>query len=377
VSGVGASGGPVGAPESYDVSQIQGGEYGEASLIQAMDAAGIVDPKERAMFLAQMRHESGNFKYDEEIGGGHDYYDGGKRYRGRGYIQLTHKYNYKTYGDMLGIDLVNNPELAKDPKIAAQIAVLYWRERVNKEAARGGDVSTVTRNIQGGQRGLSQRQSYYDQYLREGVPAAKTRPPSEVPSSTKRMSGGIVEHLHGDPGRSGYDYGGHGRESNAHDHFAFASKDLRLAVQRDLASGKGPSGRKWQIGSTTGGKHAPNSYHYVGQAFDVPWSQFGSGAIGQSDYEQSRQLKADVDALVRKYTQQKPTPKKPPSEVSSSVSATPSYQKVAVAAPVEQPPSTPIVIGGGGQQMVASGPSRRDLTNRSSQVRFNSRLWSA
>ena len=202
-------------------------------------------------------------------------------------------------------------------------------------------------------------------------------PPSEVPSSTKRMSGGIVEHLHGDPGRSGYDYGGHGRESNAHDHFAFASKDLRLAVQRDLAAGKGPSGRKWQIGSTTGGKHAPNSYHYVGQAFDVPWSQFGSGAIGQSDYEQSRQLKADVDALVRKYTQQKPTPKKPPSEVSSSVSATPSYQKVAVAAPVEQPPSTPIVIGGGGQQMVASGPSRRDLTNRSSQVRFNSRLWSA
>ena len=203
------------------------------------------------------------------------------------------------------------------------------------------------------------------------------RPPSEVPSSTKRMSGGIVEHLHGDPGRSGYDYGGHGRESNAHDHFAFASKDLRLAVQRDLASGKGPSGRKWQIGSTTGGKHAPNSYHYVGQAFDVPWSQFGSGPIGQSDYEQSRQLKADVDALVRKYTQQKPAPKKPPSEVSSSVSATPSYQKVAVAAPVEQPPSTPIVIGGGGQQMVASGPSRRDLTNRSSQVRFNSRLWSA
>ena len=110
--------------------------------------------------------------------------------------------------------------------------------------------------------------------------------------------GGVVEHLHGDPTRKGYDKHGHGLESNAHDHYAFSSKDLRIQVQQRLASGQTASGRSYQIGSTTGGKHAPNSYHYSGQAFDIPWSQFGSGAIGSKDYKQSQQLQSDISAIV-------------------------------------------------------------------------------
>lgn len=113
------------------------------------------------------------------------------------------------------------------------------------------------------------------------------------------QTGGVVEHLHGDPHRNGYDHSGHGTEANAHDHFAFSSEQLRIQVQQALAEGRGPSGRSWQIGSTTDGQHAPNSYHYSGQAFDVPWSQFGSGTIGQRDYEQSRTLAKDVKALIK------------------------------------------------------------------------------
>lgn len=40
---------------------------------------------------------------------------------GRGYVQLTHEYNYKKMGDWLGIDLVNDPSKALDPKVAAKI----------------------------------------------------------------------------------------------------------------------------------------------------------------------------------------------------------------------------------------------------------------
>tara|TARA_R100000231_G_scaffold36124_1_gene31995 strand:- start:902 stop:3718 length:2817 start_codon:yes stop_codon:yes gene_type:complete len=47
--------------------------------------------------------------------------DDGYEYRGRGFVQLTGKANYKTMGDRLGIDLVKSPDLASDPKIAAQI----------------------------------------------------------------------------------------------------------------------------------------------------------------------------------------------------------------------------------------------------------------
>lgn len=44
-------------------------------------------------------------------------------YYGRGYIQLTHKSNYQKMTDFLGVDLVNNPDLALHPKYAAQILV--------------------------------------------------------------------------------------------------------------------------------------------------------------------------------------------------------------------------------------------------------------
>jgi len=43
----------------------------------------------------------------------------GERFRGRGFVQLTGRRRYKEYGDKLHVDLVNNPELASDPTIAA------------------------------------------------------------------------------------------------------------------------------------------------------------------------------------------------------------------------------------------------------------------
>ena len=150
------------------------GGFNESSLKVAMDAAGYTNPTERAMFLAQMAHESGNFRYDEEIHDGSNY-EGrsdlgntqpgdGRRYKGRGYIQLTGRANYKHFGDKLGYDLEGSPELAKRPDIAAAIAVSYWDERVNREAARRGDVLTVTKNINGGTNGLQDRIAKFKKY---------------------------------------------------------------------------------------------------------------------------------------------------------------------------------------------------------------------
>jgi predicted chitinase len=182
VSSGSSSGGssPVSTPLTPIVSSgksTPGGQYGESSLLAAMSRAGIVDPTERAMFLAQMAHESGNFRYDEEIASGQAY-EGrsdlgntqpgdGVRYKGRGYIQLTGRANYRDYGNRLGVDLENNPDLAKDPNIAADIAIAYWQQRVDRNAARAGDVRTVTRNINGGLNGLADRQNKFDKYMKE------------------------------------------------------------------------------------------------------------------------------------------------------------------------------------------------------------------
>ena len=170
-----------------------GGQYGESSLLAAMSRAGIVDPTERAMFLAQMAHESGNFLYDEEIASGQKY-EGrsdlgnnqpgdGVRYKGRGYIQLTGRANYRDYGNRLGVDLENNPDLAKDPNIAADIAIAYWQQRVDRNAARAGDVRTVTRNINGGLNGLADRQNKFDKYM-------KNRDRNTIQSSSIASSSG-------------------------------------------------------------------------------------------------------------------------------------------------------------------------------------------
>ena len=45
-------------------------------------------------------------------------------YYGMGYVQLTWYDNYKLLGEILGVDLLGNPELAKDPEIAAKIMIV-------------------------------------------------------------------------------------------------------------------------------------------------------------------------------------------------------------------------------------------------------------
>lgn len=140
-------------------------------LNAAMAEANINTPERQAMFIAQLAHESGGFHYMEEIASGAAY-EGrtdlgntqpgdGERYKGRGYIQVTGRHNYTEAGRALGLDLVNNPELAAQPENAARIAAWYWESRGINAAADTGDFTQVTRLINGGTNGLADRQAYY------------------------------------------------------------------------------------------------------------------------------------------------------------------------------------------------------------------------
>ncbi len=140
-------------------------------LNQAMAEANIDTPQRQAMFIAQLAHESGGFRYMEEIASGAAY-EGradlgntqpgdGVRYKGRGYIQVTGRHNYGEAGRALGLDLINNPELAAQPENAARIAAWYWGSRSINDAADAGDFVRATRLINGGTNGLADRQSYY------------------------------------------------------------------------------------------------------------------------------------------------------------------------------------------------------------------------
>ena len=197
--------------EEEEKTSSGGGGFSEDSLRKAMDDAGYTDKTERAMFLAQMAHESGNFRYDEEIASG-EAYEGredlgntepgdGVKYKGRGYIQITGRANYQHYGNKLGVDLVGNPDLAKKPDIAAKVAIAYWNERVDRNAARAGDVRKVTYNINGGYNGLEDRTNKFRNYMKD--PNYRVPSGGVISSGSSRSSGGGYSG-----GSSGGGYGG-------------------------------------------------------------------------------------------------------------------------------------------------------------------------
>jgi putative chitinase len=154
----------------------------EKFLIKTATAAGIKGT-ELAAFLSQVAHESHDFKSMVEYGGSLDFrkYDpkyaprkakilgntkagDGAKYKGRGYIQITGRYNYGIAGNAIGIDLVNNPKLAEKPSVAAKIAIWYWKLRVQPNVDDFSNVRDVTKPINPGLRGLEDRESNFDDY---------------------------------------------------------------------------------------------------------------------------------------------------------------------------------------------------------------------
>lgn len=160
-------------------------------LNQAIELSGCTTEERKAMFIAQLAHESGGFKFMHELGAT-PYFDkyepgtkkgkelgntepgDGARYKGRGFIQITGRSNYEKAGKALGIDLVNHPEKAEDPEVAAKVAAWYWRTHTvakgkgaNKkryhlnDLADKGDFVGVTRGVNGGTNGLKDREAYY------------------------------------------------------------------------------------------------------------------------------------------------------------------------------------------------------------------------
>lgn len=105
------------------------------AILNRWEAQGLSDTRWLAYILATVYHETAKTMQPiEEYGKGAGYRYGKKIKRsgiayttpdklfyGRGYVQLTWFENYETMGRLLGIDLLNNPELALHPGIAADI----------------------------------------------------------------------------------------------------------------------------------------------------------------------------------------------------------------------------------------------------------------
>ena len=103
-----------------------------------------------------------NRVYADRMGNGSSRSGDGFRFRGRGYLQLTGRDNYRVFGRRIGVDLENNPDLAAEPETAWLIAADYLANRKRKgktafEWADENNVEAVTRIVNGGIHGLEDR----------------------------------------------------------------------------------------------------------------------------------------------------------------------------------------------------------------------------
>jgi len=95
--------------------------------------------------------------YADRMGNGGERSGDGWKYRGRGFIQITGKSNYKDISDDLSIDYLNNPDLLLNEADAMISAVWYWNRKNVNDLADDDDIVAVTKAINGGLNGIKHR----------------------------------------------------------------------------------------------------------------------------------------------------------------------------------------------------------------------------
>jgi putative chitinase len=166
----------------------------------------INTPVRQAMFLSQLAHESGNFRfvvenlnysadalrrvfgkyfttdelanqyarqperianrvYASRMGNGDEASGEGWKYRGRGLIQLTGKDNYAAFSMQADNNALVEPDLVAQPELAVDSAGWFWTTNRLNQLADTGDVKAVTRRINGGFNGLADREAKYSKLM--------------------------------------------------------------------------------------------------------------------------------------------------------------------------------------------------------------------
>ena len=150
------------------------------SIAEAFTRYGITTPLRIGHALAQLLHESARLRYTEEIASGAAY-EGridlgntergdGRRFKGRGLIQLTGRHNYTRYTNYRrtafreDVDFVENPQLVSELPHAADVFGWFWsvEKNLNRYADQGDtQLRLITRRINGGYNGYADRKSIF------------------------------------------------------------------------------------------------------------------------------------------------------------------------------------------------------------------------
>lgn len=204
----------------------------------AMREYQITNANRAWMWLAQTGHESLSLRYLEEIADG-SAYEGrkdlgntqpgdGKKYKGRGPIQITGRYNYTAAASALNLPLVDQPQMAAQPNVAFRISAWWWFANGLNAISDTGDVTAATRKINGGLNGLSDRQSRHARCKALGPSAVL---PGQPKHEEEDMAKGLV--LYNADGRVEY----HSLDSNGDPWQKYMGQDGKWSGWRKFGRG--------------------------------------------------------------------------------------------------------------------------------------------
>jgi putative chitinase len=208
-----APAGPLGninTPGSFKIERLKG-HIPDAVIAQIPETAakfGINTPLRLAHFLAQCGHESGGFRavqenlnysakglngifrkyfpteaaaaayarnpakiaakvYGGRMGNGPESTGEGYKFRGRGYIQLTGKDNYRAFGNAINEDMTANPDKVATHYPLLSAAWFFSKNGLHKIADEGASdavVTKITKRVNGGTIGLPDRIKHFKEY---------------------------------------------------------------------------------------------------------------------------------------------------------------------------------------------------------------------
>lgn len=142
-----------------------------------LERVGLNQPHRLAQFIAQIAHESDRFATTTEYASGLAY-EGrgdlgntkpgdGRRFKGRGLMQITGRYNYRAFTKWMKTKISTAPDFEMEPEKLAQFpwalfaAVWYWESRNLSAYADANNIEMITRRINGGLNGYSDRLNLY------------------------------------------------------------------------------------------------------------------------------------------------------------------------------------------------------------------------
>lgn len=153
------------AYESSNFSKVEENlNYSKDNLLKVFPKYFTVEVAEEYAKKPQL---IANKIYANRLGNGSEESNDGWNYRGRGYIQLTGKANYKDFDYTCYDDILSRPELVSTI-YPLESAAWFWSTRnLNRLADQGIGVETITKitkNINGGIHGLSNRVILFNKY---------------------------------------------------------------------------------------------------------------------------------------------------------------------------------------------------------------------